>query len=815
MPLAFRRLLASAACCALVLTPLLARSQTPEAPPVIFESPAGTRPAGMLDALAPYARILPSGRIVSPAGKSVVVGMGALGVALSPDDRFAIVANGAELHGETVSSLDGITRGGSSLAVVDTNTLEVVDRYRAAGESFFAGIVALRDPLDPANVLVLASGGPRNVVYAFDLDATGRLKRDARHTIGIPAPNDPHAANVGRAFPATIVLAPDASRAYVVDRDGNDVVAIDPVTRATSGASATVGFFPFGAAVARSQLIVANEGLGSYEALGAPSAAPPFASVPQDLERASSLSIVALDAGGAFVPPLLALPLDRRPDGLRIGAQPDAIVAMRTKPYAFVALSNVDRVATVALGGDPLAVGGTELRLYDRGPYGTQPSALVLSKDEKRLYVALAGINAIAVLDATDPRHLHRLGLIPTGWYPSALALSRDGRSLFVVNAKGLGHDRDFQGDTGALWSTLQRIDLAQIDLHVSTAHALEYQRAVRPARHNAVVPILGTARSHLIQHVVFIMQASSTYDAMLGDLSDASGAPYGPGDPPLADYDRSATPNLRALALTFGLAGNFFADAAIAGPGSQFAAGGEASLVTERSALAYGGATPFAGQDPEDYPRAGYIFSELSLHDRSFRDYGDFVRVSGYAPDSSGTGMGSFSFDTPAPLALLGHVDLGYASWNPRVRDEARAAEFVRDFDALVQAGQMPEFTYVWLPGSPAAGGDRALGTIVEYLSHLPQWRSTAIFITPSDAQSGRDHVDVQRSYAIVVSPYAKRHYLGLKHVSTAGILKTEEEILGLPPLALGDALATDLSDYFTPKADLTPFAHIETRGG
>jgi hypothetical protein len=62
-----------------------------------------------------------------------------------------------------------------------------------------------------------------------------------------------------------------------------------------------------------------------------------------------------------------------------------------------------------------------------------------------------------------------------------------------------------------------------------------------------------------------------------------------------------------------------------------------------------------------------------------------------------------------------------------------------------------------------------------------------------------------------VVVSPYAKRHYLGLRHLSTVSVLKTEEEILGIPPLALGDALGGDFRDFFAPGADLTPYAHIE----
>ena len=152
--------------------------------------------------------------------------------------------------------------------------------------------------------------------------------------------------------------------------------------------------------------------------------------------------------------PAESLRMDPTPDGLRLvgGAHPTAIVTTANADYAFVAMTNVDRIATVALGATPHVVGGTELRLFDRGPYGTQPTALALSRDASRLYVALTGLDAVAVIDARDPLHLHRLGLIPTGWSPSALALSADDRTLYVANQNGLGHDAGFVGDplTGA-----------------------------------------------------------------------------------------------------------------------------------------------------------------------------------------------------------------------------------------------------------------------------------------------------------------------------------------------------------------------------
>jgi hypothetical protein len=131
------------------------------------------------------------------------------------------------------------------------------------------------------------------------------------------------------------------------------------------------------------------------------------------------------------------------------------------------------------------------------------------------------------------------------------------------------------------------------------------------------------------------------------------------------------------------------------------------------------------------------------------------------------------------------------------------------------VRAGAQPRFTYIWLPADhggagpdippipeEVADGDRALGAIVQYLTHLPSWKDTAIVIAPDDAQSTRDHIDEYRTYAVVVSPYAKHHYVGMRHLSTVSILKTVEELLHVHPLALGDLLATDMSDFFQPKA-------------
>jgi YVTN family beta-propeller protein len=856
----------------LALPAMLAGSAQPSrgaSPAVTFEAPAGQLQAGPLNASDPYEQILPSGRFLRPAGKSVVVGMNALGFALSPDGRFAIVSNDDQAQSKTVSALDGASTGGFSLAVVDTASMTVVDRFSDSKHKFFAGVVALKDPANASGTLVLASGGGDNAVYAFALSAAGHLTPDWQPAIAIPGPANPQAANFGKSFPGTIVLAPSHSHAYVVNNLGNSVVAIDTRTRAVTGAPLEVGFLPFGAAFSKFGLLVANEGLASYNVLTSPAVAPPFENVTEDLQRASSVSVVKIDNAGNPSRVLTAVPLDRRPDGLRNvgGAHPAAIAVMKKLPYSFVALANLDRVATVKMdGAQPRVVGGTELRLFDKGPYGTQPVALALAEGTKRLYVALAGINAVAVLDVSDPVHPHRLGLIPTGWYPTALLLSADGKRLFVGNAKGMNHDRNFNGgnpiatgksgrvfivdaDSHAVWATLERIDLSTVNLGQTTRQALSYLRTSHVSGTDPIVPQTLGAPSSPIKHVVLILEENKTFDSMLGDLSDPSGNQYGTGDPAFVAFDKTVTPNLHALATTFGLAGNIFADSEESNAGHQFVNAGITSDYSERTLAVSYARNPLTdkNEDPEDYPRAGYIFNNLTVHGKTYRDYGDLLRVSGYDegedkdpkvddPNFAGVsdqfaptkGLGGlYRYDAPALAALKDHVDLDYPGWNVRIRDTRRAAEFVRDFDTLVKADRMPDFTHIWLPadhgyfwGSDAnvpsipeevADGDRALGQIVEYLTHTPQWSSTVIFIMPDDAQSTRDHINEHRTYAIVVSPYAKRHYLGMRHLSTVSILKTEEEILGLPPLSLGDLLATDMADFFTPAPDAAPYTHIE----
>jgi hypothetical protein len=100
----------------------------------------------------------------------------------------------------------------------------------------------------------------------------------------------------------------------------------------------------------------------------------------------------------------------------------------------------------------------------------------------------------------------------------------------------------------------------------------------------------------------------------------------------------------------------------------------------------------------------------------------------------------------------------------------------------------------------------DLAFGQIVEALSHSRFWKSMAIFGIEDDPQNGWDHVSGYRTTAYVISPWAKRRAVVSTQYNTTSLLRTMEQILGLPPMNQFDATATPMADCFTSTPDFTP---------
>ncbi|TAM76823.1 hypothetical protein EPN44_04485 [bacterium] len=725
---------------------VLLLAAAPHKPRVAFSAPAAYEPAGRLS--EPFAAVLPSGRFVRPAGKSLALGERPLALALARQGTLAVVAGSGR-------------NGGPGLEVVDLATMQVVAQHGVTLPPAAQAVAVLRDGARSDRELVVAAvvGQPQLAVY--DIAADGTLSADAMPSIVLP--NQPQGASA-------LVVAPGAARLYAVGAGGAQ--AVDVSARAAIGTAAPVGHDPAGATRTGTMLAIVNQGT-------------PDANHAYDL-NASSISLV--ETAGAWPANAGQIPLDGVLDPVvKVGGVQPSAVSAAANGTLFVALANADRVDVFQRRGRPPRyhrVAVIDLSLYRQAPFGTAPDALTIAPGGRRLYAALAGIDAVAVVDVADPRHPRRLGLLPSGWFPSALSFSRPQGALVVANALG-------DGDSG----TLQLVPLSSVALSSATMAALRAVRTERPiGERDPVVPQApALGKSRYIDHVVSIEIDPSTYDLTLGDLTDAAGQAVGAkelggavGDPALALHGTAVTPNLHVLARRYAVAANFFAPGRLPELGDAVALGGVVTVATARRALAQGQAGTLSRGD---FPRFGFLYNNLARHRLSFRDYGNATWLT----------------------ILDGNEDPGFAA----ARDDASRAEaFIADYGARAANGQAPVFASVLLSGGSSPVQDRAVGAIVAALSRGPTWSTTLVIVAPRGV-AGKDHVDPRRSYALLIGPNVKQHYVGRLHLSYASLLKTEEEILGLPALSLGDLLSSDLAEFFTTAVDATPFVATDGSDG
>src|SRR5262249_34722343 len=149
-----------------------------------------------------------------------------------------------------------------------------------------------------------------------------------------------------------------------------------------------------------------------------------------------------------------------------------------------------------------------------------------LSPDGDRLYVAEAGLNAVAVIKL-DGKSGKVLGHIPTGWWPSSVAVSADGRTLYVANAKGRGAGPNTgvapdnlgspRSSTYGSVSIIPVPDGATLDR--DTQRMLKnngFLRTVDAAERKRFEAKLDYVRDH-VKHVIFINKENATHDLLLG----------------------------------------------------------------------------------------------------------------------------------------------------------------------------------------------------------------------------------------------------------------------------------------------------------
>ncbi|HSV03668.1 MAG TPA: hypothetical protein VLI41_10735 [Phenylobacterium sp.] len=475
---------------------------------------------------------------------------------------------------------------------------------------------------------------------------------------------------------------------------------------------------------------------------------------------------------------------------IKVRGQPVFLLPAAAGRRLYAAMDNTDGVAVIDPAADRLIeqipTAAPAAILARTGPLGGAGSnSLALSPDRRTLLVTNGGENALAVIRLSDraagltapsgprrkgdddgaPRAAARsevIGLIPTGWYPTAVAARPDGGQVYVVNGKSNpGPNPDAcrnnlsiapdarhacQATNHYVWQ-LEKAGFLTLPMP-RPAELAELTRQVAANDHfpgtrdtRAAEAVMAELRGK-IHHVIYIVKENRTYDQILGDLE------VGDGDPKLAVFGRTITPNQHALAREFVDLDTFFDSGESSNTGWDWTTAARTNDWTEREApvnyaqrgLQYdqegpnrnvnvGYATtaerlkvnPLTPNDPDVLPgtadiagldapqtaNAGYIWDGALRAGLSVRNWGFFGDLSLYEPDA---GPAQIPLERepwkthrqvffPAKASLMAITDPYFRGFDQAFPDYWRFKEWEREFDGFAKAGKAPNLMLVRLP--------------------------------------------------------------------------------------------------------------------
>lgn len=709
---------------------------------------------------------IPDGKFITPVGEQLNVGPFPDALMLSKDGTQLFVLNTGYGRAEsfwdcTNKTLPPIMQY-QSISVINisanplTISAQIIPGYGTVGADFISPAAVNQNNNNLFQSMILnntgteafAAGGGGNDVIKFNMQT---LSIDYTYTTN--------------EFPVALAISPDDKTLYVAEMLSDTVSAYDVTTgslvnRVNLDISGRTDVYPYALAISKDgkYLFVAEQGTNTV-----------------DVIATSSFNIA---------------------HSIPVGSHPEAFALTSDGSTLYVANTNNDTISVIDTSSFTTTT-TIKLAPYTNARDGSMPVSLALSPDNSKLFVALAGENAVLVITTSTNTIA---GKIPTAWYPAALAVSGDGNTLYVANANGIGAGPNLQNQyIGAMiQGTVSAIKLNALPLSMTTQQVEANNCPYAWQKQN-------NFQWSKIKHVVWIIRENKTYDSYFGDLG------RGNGDPALAIYGKTYTPNSHALADSFCLADNFYAEGQSSVQGHQWLKGDNSTDLVEKTWIQdYSGRSffePIYGTSDLVMPDAGYFFDYLLSLGISFRNYGEFVNL-----------------DIPELLNdYTSHV-YPWPGFNLGIRDTVKAQDFIQELNNYIAQGKLPQFIYIWLPndhtqgttpGKPTpqsmvADNDAGLGMIVDALTHSPFWKDMVIFVTEDDPQGVMDHVDAMRMYGLVISPFAKKGYISNIHYSLSSMFKTTELIFGIKPLSQFDAYANPMADCFTPTADFTPYTAI-----
>ncbi len=488
--------------------------------------------------------ILPSGRYVKPAGKFIRITHDPYGLAISPDGKKAVT-----LHNGVIT-------------IIDINTLKAIRVPSYDGKiktplvkGSFLGVAFSKD-----SKKVYLSGGDDGAIIVYDIQKL--VKLDSLSLNG-----KVNGIDYQDSFTSDLLLNDAANELLVLDRANFRMVRIDLSTNKIT-ASIRVGRQPFGIALSpdKKQAFVANVGLYSYPLIeGATpenydSLRIPYQPYGENTKESREGTIVEgrkipglgsplnQDAMSVFTIDLVNNKvISKFKTGYQIGqtvedaevvggASPNSIAV--GKKFAYVTNATNDNISIIDYEKQKI-IGHIPIKIDKRIDKlrGSLPFGITMSRDEKTLYVALLGFNAVAVIDIPSRS---TKGLIPSGWGPTRVELSADEKEIYIISIRGLGAgpnggvgfvnppQGNYIGDIQL--GSFQKLPMPTDDeLKEYTKQVINYtfrETEIEDDGKNPLPPLPGLRESP-IKHIVYITKENRSYDEVFGQLKGAEGDKY------------------------------------------------------------------------------------------------------------------------------------------------------------------------------------------------------------------------------------------------------------------------------------------------
>jgi hypothetical protein len=232
-------------------------------------------------------------------------------------------------------------------------------------------------------------------------------------------------------------------------------------------------------------------------------------------------------------------------------------------------------------------------------------------------------------------------------------------------------------------------------------------------------------------------------------------------------------------------------------------------------------------------YNKQGYIWNNAVTHGKTVRIYGEACTTEydeklkwldlyrGLQSGAKPSWQNTTTIDNILPLISPLFPD----NDNMVFSDQQRAEIFLSEWEQFEKDSNLPNLMILSLPNDHTAGtspgfptpnamvadNDLALGRIIDRISKSKYFDSTVIFITQDDSQGGWDHISAYRTVGMVISAYSPGDVIKSNYNQTS-MVRTMEQILGLPPMNVIDATAQPMFDCFSDSKRSFSFNYLPT---